>query len=199
MPVKKQITYNSGIYSITFTCTNWLPLFAISNGYDCVYNWFNYLKQCGHYIVGYTIMPNHVHVVIGFCNTGKSINTIIGNGKRFIAYEIVKRLTQNNQHDVLIQLGNARSATEIKENKLHKVFETSFDWKQCHSNTFIEQKLQYIHQNPCKGKWNLAASPIDYMHSSAKYYLTGEQGFYEVVDYRLLEDVDLHNIRVQFI
>lgn len=193
MPVKRNIAYNSGLYSITFTCTNWLPLFELCNAYDCVYNWFNYLKQNGHYIVGFTIMPNHVHAVIAFSNTGKSINSIIGNGKRFIAYEIVKRLENNNQHEILVQLANARNATEIKENKLHKVFETFFDWKHCHSNTFIEQKLHYIHQNPCKGKWNLADSPINYIHSSARYYLTGEQGFYEVVHYRFLEEVDLKN------
>ena len=196
MPVKKQIAYNSGIYSITFTCTNWLPLFEICNAYDCVYNWFDYLKQCGHYIIGYTIMPNHLHAVIAFSNTDKSINTIVGNGKRFIAYEMVNRLKANHKDDILIELGNARNATEIKENKLHKVFETSFDWKQCHSNAFIEQKLQYIHQNPCKGKWNLATSPIDYVHSSAKYYLTGEQGFYAVTHYREIEEIDLHTLRV---
>jgi hypothetical protein len=26
-------------------------------------------------------MPNHLHSLISFCNTGKNINTIIGNGK----------------------------------------------------------------------------------------------------------------------
>jgi hypothetical protein len=35
---------------------------------------------------------NHIHTLIGFRNTGKSINTIIGNGKRFMAYDIVKQL-----------------------------------------------------------------------------------------------------------
>ena len=45
-------------------CAQWLPLFQITNGYDAVYNWFNVLKQTGHYIIGYTIMTSHVHVVI---------------------------------------------------------------------------------------------------------------------------------------
>ena len=38
-------------------------------------------------------MPNHVHALISFKATEQSINTIVGNGKRFIAYEIVKRLS----------------------------------------------------------------------------------------------------------
>ena len=60
MPVRKTIPEKDGIYFITFTCAQWLPLFQITNGYDAVYNWFNVLKQTGHYIIGYTIMTNHV-------------------------------------------------------------------------------------------------------------------------------------------
>ena len=39
-----------------------------------------------------------------------------------------------------------------------------------------------MHANPCTGKENLCNSPIEYIHSSAKYYLTGEDGFYIVTD-----------------
>jgi hypothetical protein len=85
MPVRKAIAEKDGVYFITFTCTNWLPLFKICNAYDAVYNWFNYLKQQGDYIIGYVIRQSHVHAVIAFSNTGKSINTIVSNGKRFIA------------------------------------------------------------------------------------------------------------------
>ena len=41
MPVKQTIPYNYGIYSITFTCYNWLQLIDIVNGYDIVYRWFD--------------------------------------------------------------------------------------------------------------------------------------------------------------
>jgi hypothetical protein len=43
-------------------------------------------------------MPNHLHALIGFQNTGKSINTIIGNAKRFVAYDIVGRLEKQNEN-----------------------------------------------------------------------------------------------------
>ena len=58
MPVKRKIPYPDGIFFITFTCYNWLPLIDIINGYDLVYKWFDYLKEHGDYIVGYQIMPN---------------------------------------------------------------------------------------------------------------------------------------------
>ena len=188
MPVRRNIANNDGTYFITFTCTNWLPLFEIANAYNSIYNWFNVLKNDGHFIIGYVIMPNHLHAIISFKNIGKSINSIVSNGKRFIAYEIVKKLEQQKNTIILQQLSKARNATEIKANKKHKVFKTSFDWKCCDSDKFIEQKLQYIHSNPCKDKWNLVDNSIDYLHCSAKYYLTGQQGIYEVKNYKALAD-----------
>lgn len=191
MPVRHQITEPFGIYSITFTCARWLHLFSITNSHHIVYNWFDYLKTQGHYIAGYVIMPNHVHAIIGFVNSGKSINSIIGNGKRFMAYDLVSILKQQNHHNILAQLEQWVNKTDKSRNKYHEVFEPSFDHKECISVEFIEQKLNYIHMNPCRWNPSLAANPEDYIHSSARYYIAGGQGIYEVYNYMLLQDVDL--------
>jgi REP element-mobilizing transposase RayT len=91
MSVRREIAVYDGVYFITFTCSRWLKLFEVINGYDIVYKRFDYLKSKGHYIIGYVIMPNHVHALIAFSNTqGESINKIVGNGKRFMAYDLVK-------------------------------------------------------------------------------------------------------------
>ncbi len=79
---------------------------------------------------------------------------------------------------MLAKLQALLSATEIKQGKLHRVFEPSFDWKECRTNNFIVQKLNYIHNNPCKAE--VCKAPEDYVHSSAKFYSTGEQGHYKV-------------------
>jgi REP element-mobilizing transposase RayT len=191
MSTKRKIPHNNGVYFITFTCYKWFSLFEITKGYDIVYKWFDHLKSKGHYIVGYVIMPNHIHALIGFSNSKVSINTTIGNGKRFMAYEIIKRLTEQNENDLLEKLSSAVSKRDEKRGKLHEVFEESFDWKECLSDKFIDQKLDYMHDNPCKGVWNLAQSPVDYQHSSAKFYLTGEQGVYPVTHCGELKDIDL--------
>ena len=141
-------------------------------------------------------MPNHLHAVIAFSNHGKQINSIVANGKRFIAYAIADKLKEMKNDAVLYELRKARTANEIKDGKLHKVFATSFDWKHCDSDKMIVQKLDYIHSNPCSGRWMLADSPVDYQHSSARYYLTGEQGFYAVKNYKEIDDVDLHSLRL---
>ena len=192
MPSKRIIPFNNGMFFITFTCHQWLPLIERVKGHDIIYNWFDHLKTEGHFVNGFVIMPNHVHALFSFINTKQSINTIIGNGKRFMAYEIVNRLKQNNEVALLQQLHAHVEPARKKNQKLHEVWEASFDWKDCRSNSFMWQKLNYMHNNPCTGKWQLAANPIDYLHSSAKFYLTGVQGNYAVTNAMEMEDVNLN-------
>ncbi|MBV9988588.1 MAG: hypothetical protein JO301_12985 [Chitinophagaceae bacterium] len=193
MSVRNKIEVQSGVFFITFTCAGWLPLFEITSGYHVVYRWFDYLKSQGHHIAGYVIMPNHVHVLIGFCRSGKSINTIVANGKRFMAYELVKLLRSQDRQDILSQLSGWVNATDAMRNKRHQVFEPSFDRKECFRLPFMQQKADYIHQNPCKE--GLARIPEEYLHSSARYYYTGEQGIYPVITFMELQDVDLSAAR----
>src|SRR5438045_2431438 len=118
MSVRRQIQDYDGIYFITITCTEWLHLFEIANGYDAVYKWFDHLKSQGHYVVGYVIMPNHLHALIGFRNTkGASINAIIGEGKRFMSYAIVKKLKEKNANEVLLRLSSRVNTTDGKRGK----------------------------------------------------------------------------------
>jgi len=171
---------------ITFTCYGWLPLFDITSSHDLVYNWFKIIKtKYGIHICGFVIMPNHVHLLMYMKNENINLNNVIGNGKRFIAYEIVKRL----QHfpSVLVQLANACTAQEKSKGQLHKVFEPSFDAKLVYNYNFFQQKLNYIHHNPVNGKWNLCNEFSDYEHSSASYYLDENQRHQGIItDYREL-------------
>ncbi len=80
-----------------------------------------------------------------------------------MAYEMVRRLKENNEVGLLQQLTEGVGARDYKRGKLHEVFEASFDWKECRSNKFIDQKLDYMLDHPCRGAWNLAASPELYL------------------------------------
>ena len=116
MSTKRQIPYNDGVYFITFTCHKWLPLFEITKGYDIVYNWFDHLKTKGHYIIGYVIMPNHVHALIGFTNSIASINTTVGNGKRFMAL----LLSRVSRREGMRGAGTPRMVKKVVKEKTRK-------------------------------------------------------------------------------
>lgn len=191
MPVRKTIPEKDGVYFITFTCTGWLPLFSITDGYKFVYKWFDVLKASKHYIIGYVIMPHHLHAVIAFSNSGKPVNSIIGNGKRFLAYDLIKALEENEKITLFQELASRVNDTDKSRNKLHEVFEPSFDWKECRTQQFIIQKLDYMHWNPCRAIPKLATKPEEYAHSSARFYLTGDHAAYVVTNYMQLSDIDL--------
>ena len=179
--VKKQ-----GIYFITFTCHNWLPLIDKSNGYDAVYNFFNILQSKGHSMTGYVIMSNHVHLLLYYSGVEKSLNTIIGNGKRFMAYEIVKRLAEKEEHTLLKKLQDSLQRKDAEKGQKHNVWKDSFDVKECRTEKFLLQKHNYMQNNSLSGKWNLATSPLNYVHSSAPFYFNGKQQLFKVKDYREL-------------
>jgi REP element-mobilizing transposase RayT len=174
----------SGMYFITFTCYQWLPLIELTNGYNFVYNWFRALTAKGHVITGYVIMPNHLHLLLYYLHAGSSLNNIIGNGKRFMAYDIVDTLERQQAISMLERLQLGVGFTDRKRGKKHEIWINSFDVKECRTEKFILQKLNYIHNNPCSGKWRLSVSPIHYLHSSASFYASGKTGAFPVRDYR---------------
>ncbi len=183
MAIHKPVTA-PGIYFITFTCYRWLSLIEFVDGYDIVYKWFDVITAKGHSITGYVIMPNHIHLLLHYAGGHSSLNRVIGNGKRFMAYEIIKRLERLKKQELLTMLQLAVSSLERNRGKKHEVWEDSVDIKSCRTEKFILQKLHYTHNNPCSGKWKLADNPLHYQHSSASFYISGKRGNYPVRDYR---------------
>jgi hypothetical protein len=165
---------------VTFTCHKWLPLFEEIKLYDNIYNWFNLLNEKNIKTVGYVLMrsaaqPNHLHCMLYLPKEAPELYKIISNAKRFMAYEIVKRLEQAGKTALLAKLEEGVKAKEGKKGKLHQVFKESYDAKECFNQNFIIQKLEraafrYIHKNPVTGRWNLASDYLDYLHSSARFY-----------------------------
>lgn len=169
------------------TCYQWIHLFELTGSYDCVYKWFEYLDKMNKAdVVSYVIMPNHLHVILKLRHSRVDLNKIISNGKRFIAYEIISRLKDKNRHDILDQLHNAITVRQSKKGQIHRVFEESFDAKAIYSDAFLFQKLDYIHHNPVRGKWNLVDDFAEYEHSSAGYYELGKSIVYMPKHYKEL-------------
>ena len=173
MAVKYKHSDVYSMYFCTFTCYEWMHLFELTNSYDLAYDWFNIIKKKGIEVISYVIMPNHVHCILYFDKPGFNLNQILSNGKRFMAYEIIKRLKAANDTNTLSILQNALTERERKNKQLHKVFTDSFVAKAIFSEKFLVQKLNYIHHNPVTGKWNLAKDFVSYLHSSASFYESG--------------------------
>ena len=177
----------ASLFYITFTCYQWLPLFQLCDAYDLVYKWFDYLTE--KYKIkttAYTIMPNHVHCILFFPGTDFNLNTIVSNGKRFMTYEIVKRLEQRGLTKILLQLKEGLTARDVAKGQKHKGFEDSFDAKPIYHRNFLLQKINYIHLNCVRGKWKLAEHWEDYEYSSARFYVKNNLNSFVPVHYEEL-------------
>lgn len=56
------------------------------------------------------------------------------------------------------------------------------NWKQCkiikvHGIKKVEQKINYIHNNPLHERWNPASEPRSYGWSSAEFYESGNDKY----------------------
>ena len=82
-----------------------------------------YLKSIDVKVLGYVIMPNHFHGIFyipDHCD--KTINQILANGKRFIAYDIIKGLEQQQKESILQELFHSTSEKAKMSGKKHRVF-----------------------------------------------------------------------------
>ena len=179
MAVKVQQQCNNSIYFISFTCFNWISLFELANTYPAIYNWFEYLRKNDSSIIGYVIMPNHLHVLIQLPPKLKTVNQVVSNAKRLLAYDIIRNLEQQKKENLLQQLYDAVKPNERKKGQRYKVFQESFDAKLCYRPEFVFQKLNYIHYNPVRGKWTLAPDFSLYPHSSAGHYYGTKVNMYK--------------------
>ena len=146
MSVKFSQSEKFQMYYCTFTCVDWLPLFELVDFYEEIYHWFDLTGKSGNDIVGFVIMPNHLHILIHVKE--QSINKILSNGKRFMAYEIVKRLKDSKNTDILNSLASKVTAKERERKKMHRVFENFFRYKTMLYKEFLSSKIKLYSQQP---------------------------------------------------
>lgn len=188
--INKMVTHTANhqknsIYFITFTCYKWLPLIFESNSYNSVYKWFYYIQDCTK-ILGYVIMPNHVHLLIYLVSKEKTLNQIVGEGKRFLAYRIVKKLKEQNKSILLEIMSKGVTFNERLKKRKHRIFKPSFDVRICNSEDEVIQTLDYIHENPVSKKWSLVDDFTSYEHSSAAFYVLNKPSRVPITHYNEL-------------
>ena len=167
----------NNVYFITFTLGQWQNIFTEKKYLDLIYKWFDYQKETyQNKIHGYVIMPNHFHGLLFISEYSPPLSKLIQNAKRFLAYQIVKYLHEDQKNNLLLLFADK---AQQKKGAKHKVFEERYDSKVIDSEQLYLEKLNYIHNNPCAKHWKLAKSPEEYLYSSARNYLAG-QGIYPV-------------------
>jgi hypothetical protein len=66
------------------------------------------------------------------------LDKIVSNGKRFIAYEILKQLEEKEESKILLRLKEGLTDKDVARGQKHKVFEDSFDAKPIYNRSFFK-------------------------------------------------------------
>lgn len=120
-------------------------------------------------IYGFVIMPNHLHLIWEpIAKNGKEMPHASFN--KAVGHLIIKDLKQN--HPNLLP----HYAVQERERK-YRVWQRDPLAVLMDSRQKLEQKLNYIHNNPLQERWNLVTSPEQYRWSSARFYEEGKDDF----------------------
>ncbi|MCL4857468.1 MAG: transposase, partial [Flavobacteriales bacterium] len=133
-------------------------------------------KEKGLSIHAYVIMSNHVHCILS-SKMGKLSDTI-RDFKSYTSKELINaiQVDTESRREWILPLFERKGLKNIR-NKSYQFWQQSNHPIELHTNHFIDQKLDYIHQNPVKAGW--VQEPEEYVYSSAKNY-AGEMGLIEV-------------------
>ncbi|MGV3586193.1 MAG: transposase [Adhaeribacter sp.] len=165
------------IQFFTATILNWKHLLTPNKYKNIITSSLQFLvNQKRIILLAYVIMPNHLHLIWRI-NNGHKREDIQRDFLKFTAQQIRFDL-QANHPQVLEKFRVAA------KDRAYQIWERNPLSVDLLGKEMVEQKLQYIHLNPLQEKWNLVQKPEAYTYSSAMFYLTGEDAFGFLTDYR---------------
>lgn len=126
-------------------------------------------------LIGYVIMPNHLHLLLRMRNRETLVKYI--HSFKTYASAAVRHVL------ILRDPVNALILAYHKKRQTYKVWEDGYQCKEVFTAEMMMQTLDDIHRNPLQEKWKLVDTPERYLFSSAGFYRHGERGVMEVVHY----------------
>ena len=158
------------MYFFTATINSWQKLLFENSFKQIILDsllWMHHEKRT--HINGFVIMPNHIHVL--WTPTENNEEKLNENALlSFTAHEFKKQL--KNHHPELL-----KNYISTQQDREYHFWERRPRTIPVLSRKIAEQKLKYIHFNPCHERWNLATEPCKYYYSSANFYETDIDDF----------------------
>ena len=170
MSTKYKFRNEEGLYFVSTAIVYWIDVFTRKIYKDLVIESLKYcIKEKGLVVYAYVIMSNHIHLILSKENTKNTFSDILRDFKKYTAMQIIKSIKENPQEsrkEWLLWMFE-KAGKQNGNNTLYQF------WKQDNHpielrSEMIEQKLNYIHQNPVEAGWVVDAH--EYYYSSARNY-----------------------------
>ena len=127
----------------------------------------------------FVIMPNHIHFIAQFSEEN-TLSDVMRDFKKFTARQIYRQFQAEGNTKVLDVL--KKEGESLKQE--YKVWEDGYDARDVYSIEFLQQKMDYIHHNPCQPQWKLVEASEDYLWSTASFYFSGKPCIIPIDDVR---------------
>jgi len=123
-------------------------------------------------------MSNHIHI-LARSSSGELSNTV-RDFKKFTSKRIIESITEGShesRRDWILRLFSHAAKRQNKEGEF-QVWTHENHAIEVTSNSFIESKVDYIHNNPVRA--GIVKRAEDYLYSSASVY-SGDEGMVEII------------------
>ncbi|GAB3822394.1 transposase [Pontibacter rugosus] len=174
------------LYFVSFAVVNWIDLFVRREYKQVVVESLKYcIKHKGLEVYAWCIMSSHVHLLIGsnielIGSNIEPIEGILRDMKRHTAKVILNMLEEHNQESrkewllwMFRRAGSSNPSTDIYQFWQHHNHPIEL-----HNNLIMQQKLDYLHQNPVEA--GFVEEPWEYLYSSARDY-AGNKGLIDII------------------
>ena len=169
-----------GIYFVSFAIVEWIDVFTRNQYKDIIIKSLEYSqKEKGMEIYAWCIMTNQVHLIFRSIKKQKP-ELLLGDIKRYTSKAIIKAILENSRESRKEWLLEQFKKAGAKSSNVNKYQFWRHDNKpiELWSNKVIDEKINYIHNNPVEE--GLVFKAEYYAYSSAIDY-AGEKGILDGV------------------
>lgn len=163
MSEKYKVRNPDSLYFITITVVDWIDLFTRPEYKHILIDSLNYcIQNKGLILHAYVIMTSHLHLIVS-TKCSYNLPEIVRDFKKHTSKELIKCIKENPESRKEWILEKFSGAAErIKRGVNYKIWQDGFHPVELDSVKIIEQRLNYIHNNPVEEE--IVENPEDYIY-----------------------------------
>jgi putative transposase len=170
MGFKYRITTNDELYFLTITVVDWIDVFTRKELCEDLLDSLRYCQQHkGLKVYAWCLIPSHLHLVVSVDPGPDRLSDIMRDFKKFTSKKIIQSINEiaESRRDWLLR-HFAYAGKYDPKIKNYRLWKEGLHPIELTTAKFIEQKINYIHQNPVAAGMVYRAE--DYVLSSAAQY-----------------------------
>jgi len=160
---------NAGVpYFLTFTVVEWVNIFTKPIYFQLLWDSLQYCRrEKGLRLHAFVFMTNHMHLIASAGRDDIPLWSIIRDFKKFTAQKIIQYIKNKENRDWILpvlHIAGRQSGVNVQ----YQFWIHDDGAVELHSDHFLRQKMNYLHENPVRA--GIVDDAAQYCWSSARLY-----------------------------